>query len=402
MGEDENAVLISIVSAQVVDSRVTASKDGIPRMEFKLDIWTDRRGQLSVWHKAKTFLNLWTTLTIQQLHQGLSPFDYPRDDVPTIEQINHFLSQAMESSLEWGIRVDAETVVYKVNQAMDNHPRSSSSMVNRDSSVVSHDDQSTPAEMTLVSATVDDFRVQTTHSGTSDALEYIQYRVTIVTAAHGSLHVWRRYSTFQDLAESLAMRDELPPLDLQPSQLVGTMIYQRLDLLNQFLKKATTDPKLEWGIRIDNEGYVLKLASTPPNEFNEEPLQLLVKSQPESHQVSLISVAVKGYRVSRKNEQGAYSIKYNAQLECLSNIHGLVTYSIWRKYSTFQELENSLNLGGNSRLSDPAETIRHDKALIEKRIVKLNQFLEFISTTDELEWGIRVDEETTVYKRRVV
>ncbi|KAF0718986.1 Aste57867_1349 [Aphanomyces stellatus] len=405
MGLDENDVLIAILAAEVVDSRVSISKEGVPRTEFKLDIWTDRRGQLSVWHKSKTFLNLSTTLTIQQLHQGLQPFAYPASDVPTIEEINSFLRQAMDSNLEWGIRVDATTVVYKINQSVTSQQRSSSSVVNRDSSVVSHEAASNPTEMTLVCASIADFRIQTLQAGTSEERECVQFCVVIDTAHHGSLQVWRRFSTFRDLANSLSMTNELPPLPLRPDQLVGAMIAQRVALLNQFLEKATSEPSLEWGIRIDKDRCVYKRATTPPVAVPHDHLQQLqlMRAPPtEEHQVSLISVAVKGYRLSGKNSQGQCSVKYNAQLECLSNIHGLCTYSIWRRYATFHELEKSLNLSGSPRLSDPSETVQHDRNLIEQRIAKLNRFLDYISHTDDLEWGIRVDTETIVYKRRVV
>ncbi|ETW02681.1 hypothetical protein H310_06132 [Aphanomyces invadans] len=408
--DHENAVLISILDAEVVDVRVTTSKDGVSRTEFKLIIWTDRRGQLSVWHKSKTFLNLSTTLTIQQLHQGLPPFDYPSYEAPTMDQINAFLRQALASSLEWGIRVDADTVVYKINKTPDVSPhRTSSSVVNHDSSVVSHDDPTTQAEMSLLKASIVDFRIQTVHAGTTDERECVQYCVVIETASHGTLQVWRRYSTFRDLANSLELHNALPPSPLLPSQLTGALISQRVAQLNRFLETATTEPTLEWGIRIDKDSCVYKRATKAPappsvdtSVHNLSHFQLMQAPPPEDHQVSLISVAVKGYRLSGKNAQGQCSIKYNAQLECLSNIHGLCTYSIWRRYGTFHELEKSLNLTGSPRLSDPSEPVHHDKNLIDQRIRKLNRFLDYISHTDDLEWGIRVDAETIVYKRRVV
>ncbi|ETV83154.1 hypothetical protein H257_03956 [Aphanomyces astaci] len=404
--DNENAVLIAILDAEVVDVRVTTSKDGIPRTEFKLIIWTDRRGQLSVWHKSKTFLNLSTTLTIQQLHQGQPPFDYPSYEAPTMDQINAFLRQAMASSLEWGIRVDADTVVYKINKSTTSdtgYHRSSSSVVNHDSGVVSHEEPSSSSEMSLLKASIVDFRIQTVHAGTNDERECVQYCVVIETSTHGSLQVWRRYSTFRDLANSLELHDALPASPLQPNQLTGGQISQRVAQLNQFLETATTEPSLEWGIRIDKDSCVFKRATKPAtDEYQHLSHFQLMQAAPEDHQVSLITVAVKGYRLSGKNAQGQCSIKYNAQLECLSNMHGLCTYSIWRRYGTFHELEKSLQLAGSPRLSDPGEPVHHDKSLIDQRIRKLNRFLDFISHTDDLEWGIRVDAETIVYKRRVV
>ncbi|RLN44464.1 hypothetical protein BBJ28_00005943, partial [Nothophytophthora sp. Chile5] len=39
--------------------------------------------------------------------------------------------------------------------------------------------------------------------------------------------------------------------------------------------------------------------------------------------------------------------------------------------------------------------------IIQDRVAKLNQFLEAATNAEYLQWGIRVDQDTCVYKRRV-
>jgi myosin-5 len=38
--------------------------------------------------------------------------------------------------------------------------------------------------------------------------------------------------------------------------------------------------------------------------------------------------------------------------------------------------------------------------LIADRITKLNEFLEIVTKSDEFQWGIRIDKDTCVYKRK--
>ncbi|KAF0696725.1 Aste57867_12527 [Aphanomyces stellatus] len=114
---------VALISAKVVDSRITY-RDGKQFVEYKLQIETNNRGTLFVWHRYSTFRNLATTL---QTKNG-----YARKDIPElpnktlfgnfsdkivqerIEKLNSFLEAATNADyLQWGIRIDAETCVYK-------------------------------------------------------------------------------------------------------------------------------------------------------------------------------------------------------------------------------------------------------------------------------------------------
>ncbi|RHY24845.1 hypothetical protein DYB32_008656, partial [Aphanomyces invadans] len=114
---------VALLSAKVVDSRLTY-RDGKQFVEYKLQIETNNRGTLFVWHRYSTFRNLATTL---QTKNG-----YARKDIPElpnktlfnnftdktvqerVEKLNAFLDAATKADyLQWGIRIDAETCVYK-------------------------------------------------------------------------------------------------------------------------------------------------------------------------------------------------------------------------------------------------------------------------------------------------
>ncbi|KAF0733977.1 hypothetical protein Ae201684_009154 [Aphanomyces euteiches] len=114
---------VALISAKVVDSRITY-RDGKQFVEYKLQIETNNRGTLFVWHRYSTFRNLASTL---QTKNG-----YARKEIPElpnktlfgnfsdkivqerIEKLNAFLEAATNADyLQWGIRIDADTCVYK-------------------------------------------------------------------------------------------------------------------------------------------------------------------------------------------------------------------------------------------------------------------------------------------------
>lgn len=114
---------VSLVSAKVVDSRITY-REGRQFVEYKLQIETNTRGTLFVWHRYSTFRNLAATL---QSKNG-----YKRKEIPElpskqlfgnfsekviqdrVERLNTFLDAATKAEyLQWGIRVDQDTCVYK-------------------------------------------------------------------------------------------------------------------------------------------------------------------------------------------------------------------------------------------------------------------------------------------------
>ncbi|OQR89740.1 myosin, partial [Thraustotheca clavata] len=114
---------VSLLSAKVIDSRITF-REGRQFVEYKLQIETNTRGTLFVWHRYSTFRNLATTL---QTKNGYRKKDIP--DLPNkqlfgnfsekiiqdrVSKLNEFLDAATKAEyLQWGIRVDQDTCVYK-------------------------------------------------------------------------------------------------------------------------------------------------------------------------------------------------------------------------------------------------------------------------------------------------
>ncbi|KDO26624.1 hypothetical protein SPRG_08028 [Saprolegnia parasitica CBS 223.65] len=397
----------TLLSATVVERRSLPSRG----YQYKLHIVSDQ-GELSVWHKYKTFQNLATTLTIQLLHDGITEiphgFDLPRDDTTVdLPLLNAFLVAAVETDLDWGIRIDASTVVYKPKH----RPSSSSSFsfVDRKASMAHHDDAT---QRVLVEARIIDARVvRVAHPETMNEYDVVQYCLALETRAHGPMRIWRRYSTFSSLATSLQrqcprMRHELdvPEADLRSSQLSASNIQSRIEVLNQFLLVACKTSSLEWGIRIDADTCVYKRKVVDEPRIGVVLYEEPTKSCCVAETVSLISAKVAGFRVgARKDAAGHASVKYNLQMDCLSNLGGICTYSIWRRFATFEELAKSVaGLAPHIPSLRASDDEHHDKALVQRRIDALNHLFDVLSACDELEWGIRVDADTTVYKHRVV
>lgn len=128
---------ISLLSAKVVDSRIK-TKQGRQYVEYKLQIETDIRGTLVLWHRYSTFLNLAATLkaknptsqqTIPELQtQSLTGFFSDQLIVDRIAKLNEFLDVVTKADeFQWGIRIDKDTCVYKRRSKRANGERSSRS-----------------------------------------------------------------------------------------------------------------------------------------------------------------------------------------------------------------------------------------------------------------------------------
>ncbi|RMX68832.1 hypothetical protein KXD40_002965 [Peronospora effusa] len=129
---------ISLLSAKVVDSRIK-TKQGRQYVEYKLQIVTDVRGTLVLWHRYSTFLcmffrvltqvsiiyrNLAATLKaknpssdhdIPELQtQSLTGFFSDQLIIDRIAKLNEFLDVVTKADeFQWGIRIDKDTCVYK-------------------------------------------------------------------------------------------------------------------------------------------------------------------------------------------------------------------------------------------------------------------------------------------------
>lgn len=114
---------ISLITARIVDSRIK-TKQGRQYVEYKLQIETDIRGTLVLWHRYSTFLNLAATLKaknpntehqIPELQtQSLTGFFSDQLILDRIAKLNEFMDVVTKADeFQWGIRIDKDTVVYK-------------------------------------------------------------------------------------------------------------------------------------------------------------------------------------------------------------------------------------------------------------------------------------------------
>nr|CCA16888.1 myosinlike protein putative [Albugo laibachii Nc14] len=114
---------ISLLTAKVVDSRIR-TKQGRQYVEYKLQIETDIRGSLVLWHRYSTFLNLAATLKsknpttehqiLELQTQSLTGYFSDRLMLDRIARLNEFLDVVTQADeFQWGIRIDKDTCVYK-------------------------------------------------------------------------------------------------------------------------------------------------------------------------------------------------------------------------------------------------------------------------------------------------
>ncbi|ETW02816.1 hypothetical protein H310_05301 [Aphanomyces invadans] len=115
---------VSLVSAKVVDSRLKF-REGRQFVEYKLQIETNNRGTLFVWHRYSTFRNLATTLQTKNGYRRKDIPDLPNKQLfgsllsdrsiqERIGKLNQFLEVATNTNfLQWGLRVAQDKCVYK-------------------------------------------------------------------------------------------------------------------------------------------------------------------------------------------------------------------------------------------------------------------------------------------------
>lgn len=120
----------------------------------------------------------------------------------------------------------------------------------------------------------------------------------------------------------------------------------------------------------------------------------------QMREISLLSAKVVDSRI--KTKQGRQYVEYKLQIE--TDIRG--TLVLWHRYSTFLNLASTLKAKNPSsehvipELQTQSLTGFFSEQLIADRITKLNEFLEVVTTSDEFQWGIRIDKDTCVYKRK--
>ncbi|RHY84249.1 hypothetical protein DYB26_009792 [Aphanomyces astaci] len=154
---------VSLISAKVVDSRMTF-REGRQFVEYKLQIETNNRGTLFVWHRYSTFRNLATTLQTKNGYRRKDIPDLPNKQMfnnfsdkliqERVDKLNQFLEAAtMTDYLQWGIRVDQDTCVYKRRTRSSSDGRDSMAGPPRESMAVTmYDDDSARDSMAPTSS----------------------------------------------------------------------------------------------------------------------------------------------------------------------------------------------------------------------------------------------------------
>lgn len=120
----------------------------------------------------------------------------------------------------------------------------------------------------------------------------------------------------------------------------------------------------------------------------------------QMREISLLTAKVVDSRI--KTKQGRQYVEYKLLIE--TDIRG--TLVLWHRYSTFLNLAATLKAKNPSSDHDIPElqtqslTGFFSDQLIIDRIVKLNEFLDVVTKAEEFQWGIRIDKDTCVYKRK--
>jgi hypothetical protein len=137
------------------------------------------------------------------------------------------------------------------------------------------------------------------------------------------------------------------------------------------------------------------------NERLKQQVMQLQTKLVRSQEVSLISAKVVDNRITYR--EGRQFVEYKLQIE--TNTRG--TLYVWHRYSTFRNLAATLQTKNGYKRKDIPELPNKQlfgnfsEKIIQERVQKLNQFLEAATNAEHLQWGIRVDQDTCVYKRRV-
>jgi len=136
------------------------------------------------------------------------------------------------------------------------------------------------------------------------------------------------------------------------------------------------------------------------NEGLKQQLKQLQSKLARSQEVALISAKVVDSRIAYR--EGHQFVEYRLQIE--TNTRG--TLYVWHRYSTFSKLAETLETKNGYKREEipklPNKKVfgNFSEKVVVERMVKLNQFLEAVTKSEDLQWGIRVDEDTCVYKRR--
>ncbi|OQR80555.1 myosin-like protein [Achlya hypogyna] len=161
---------VSLISAKVVDSRITF-REGRQFVEYKLQIETNSRGTLFVWHRYSTFRNLATTLQTKNGYRRKDIPDLPNKQLfgnftdriiqERIQKLNEFLDAATNTDyLQWGIRVDQDTCVYKRRTRSSSGAERESIAIGRESMALTHSSSMASEDTTRESVSRESFSIR--------------------------------------------------------------------------------------------------------------------------------------------------------------------------------------------------------------------------------------------------
>ncbi|KDO26626.1 hypothetical protein SPRG_20562 [Saprolegnia parasitica CBS 223.65] len=148
--------------------------------------------------------------------------------------------------------------------------------------------------------------------------------------------------------------------------------------LNEYLQKENKELKTKLA---QNVHEYADADLKEENDRLKHELMLLQNKVARSEEVSLIAAKVVDSRITFR--EGRQFVEYKLQIE--TNSRG--TLFVWHRYSTFRNLATTLQT-------------KNGEKIIQDRVAKLNEFLEAATRAEYLQWGIRVDQDTCVYKRR--
>ncbi|KAF0714587.1 hypothetical protein As57867_003788, partial [Aphanomyces stellatus] len=142
-------------------------------------------------------------------------------------------------------------------------------------------------------------------------------------------------------------------------------------------------------------------------EYEENKRLQALLCQLQDQEKNATEIAIQGARIVghriQTNSTGKPYAEYH--LEIYTKNHG--TLDVWHRYSTFRNLATTLRVKNGYHGQDIPELPNKkwfgnlSPSVIQERTVRLNAFLRAAVAAENLQWGIRVDDNTCAFKRRV-
>ncbi|GMF48739.1 unnamed protein product [Phytophthora fragariaefolia] len=253
---------IALLSAKVIDSRITY-RDNQQFVEYRMQLETDIRGTLYVWHRYSTFRNLAESLQTKQGHPRKSAPELPSKQLfgnfsekiiqDRIIKLNQFLEAATTAHhLQWGIRVDDKTCVYKrCNQSL----ALPTPALRTKAWTISNRSYDEHVYADVVSARVVGSQIR--------QQRFVEFQLQIKTDVQNTLLVWLSYNALYEWAEATQRENPSKKIPTLPNEgpfgSFSKHIQQETTKIHAFCKKIIKDDNLQWIVRIDGDTFDCKL-----------------------------------------------------------------------------------------------------------------------------------------------